>query len=84
MAEQTPDVTYSERADALYIRLREGKIARTRSLDDLRMVDLDENGEPLGVELLHASAGVDLRGLPSAELVEELIRARHLPVVAIS
>jgi uncharacterized protein YuzE len=40
-------------ADALYITLRKGTIARTEELDDDTFVDLDAQGVPLGIEVMH-------------------------------
>ena len=47
--------------------------ARTRSLDDRRLIDLDADGEVAAIEILDASAGVDLRNVPSRQEVEKLI-----------
>ena len=51
------------------MRLRDvepGSVRATRELDEQRLVDLDEAGEPVGVELLGVSEGVSLEGLPHA------------------
>ncbi len=43
---------YDRRADAIYIRLKEAPIATTREIDDNLIVDLDQSGKMIGIELL--------------------------------
>ena len=74
--------TYSERADAAYLYLRRGKVARTRVLDETRNVDLDANGDVIGVEFLGVSGGLNFDGVPEAATVERLLHERSLPVPA--
>jgi uncharacterized protein YuzE len=45
-------LNYDLDAQALYIRLCDGKVARTRQLDDNTLVDLDATGNVLGVEVV--------------------------------
>jgi uncharacterized protein YuzE len=40
--------------NALYITLQEGKVARTLELAELVYADIDEQGEPLGLEFVNA------------------------------
>ena len=40
-------------ADALYIRLRVGTVARTEEIDPWTLVDVDQAGLPLGIEVIH-------------------------------
>ena len=53
-------------ADAMYIELadRSGKVARTVSIDDGTMCDLDEAGNLLGIEVIDAA-----RCWPLAEIL---------------
>ena len=46
---------YDRQADAIYIRLRDAEIATTRELDDHVIIDLDEGGRMVGIELLFVS-----------------------------
>jgi len=46
---------YDRRADAIYIRLKEAEVATTRELEDNLIVDLDEQGRLVGIELLFVS-----------------------------
>jgi len=43
---------YDAHANALYITLAEGEVARTPQIDDGTMVDLDADGGLLGIEVL--------------------------------
>ena len=69
-------VRYDQEADCLYVLLKDEDedVASTRPIDDLRLLDLDKNGGIIGVEFIDASAGVDLRAVPFAPTVEQLIR----------
>jgi len=54
-------VSYDRVADALYIRLREGKVSDSIELNEGLIVDLDERGEIVGLEIINFSkSGVDL------------------------
>jgi len=46
---------YDRRADAIYIRLKEAEVATTHELEDNLIVDLDEHGRLVGIELLFVS-----------------------------
>ncbi|HEV2439218.1 MAG TPA: DUF2283 domain-containing protein [bacterium] len=50
------NITYDKQADALYLRLRDGKAARQRIYTDDVIVDLDDAGNPLGIEVLDLTA----------------------------
>ena len=80
---QESNVTYDADLDALYVRLRAGKVKRTKALDDLRLVDLAADDSIIGVEFLSASGGLDLSGLPREEMEERLGRGElHFPIFA--
>jgi uncharacterized protein YuzE len=48
-------VRYDPEADALYIRFREGVIEETDEVSSGVMLDLDVDGNPVGLEILNAS-----------------------------
>ena len=75
-----PELTYDDDADALYVKFLDAPVARTREVDDLRLVDEDSAGRVIGVELLGASDGIDLHDLPRAADLERLIRESGLPL----
>lgn len=51
-------------ADALYLLVHPGKVARTVPLDDSRIVDYDCDGNVLGYEFLGVSSGLATSGIP--------------------
>lgn len=48
-------VRYDPEADALYIRFREGSIEETEEVSSGVLLDLDPDGNPMGLEILDAS-----------------------------
>jgi len=66
-------VTYDPDADALYVRLSDAKVSATKTLNDLRLIDVASDGVVIGIEFIDASGGVDLRDVPFRPKVEKLI-----------
>jgi len=56
-------IEYSKDVDALYIRLREVKIADSMDIEEGVTVDLDEGGHIVGIEILDASEKLELSDL---------------------
>ena len=75
-------ITYSEESDAVYIQISDAKIVRTEIIDDARFVDYDANGNVVGIELLGASGGLDLRDLPEQKRLESEARVLNFPIFA--
>lgn len=48
-------IQYDNVADAMYIYLKKGKIAKTAKMAGRLLVDLDRSGKVLGIEILNAS-----------------------------
>ena len=42
-------------ADAMYIYLREGKVAKTKEVNDHVFVDVDSNNDIIGIEMIGVS-----------------------------
>ena len=78
------DSRYDKEADAIYIRLSEEPYAYGEELDPQRRIDYATNGNPVGVELLCASSGVDLRNLPAQEVIADLLAKCRINVVRIA
>ena len=51
--------------DAIYLKLRDTEYGVGQELDDSRHINLDKDGNVLGVEFLYVSDGVDLDGIPA-------------------
>lgn len=47
-------VRYDQEADAMYLRFRAGKISDSDELKDGIIVDYDEKGRPIAIEILNA------------------------------
>ncbi|HEX2178415.1 MAG TPA: DUF2283 domain-containing protein [Actinomycetota bacterium] len=57
-------VLYDAAVDALYLPFRRGaRVAKSIVLDEKRILDMDDRGNPVGVEILGASHGVRLGDL---------------------
>ena len=48
--------TYDKEADAMYIRVKKGKVYKTLKVSDMVLVDVDKKGQALGLELLFVSS----------------------------
>lgn len=48
-------IEYDKEADALYVELNKNKIYKTREESDNFLVDVDKNGNVVGIEILNAS-----------------------------
>jgi uncharacterized protein YuzE len=59
---------YDPSCNALYIRLKQGKVAESELLSDNLIVDIDPEGEILGLELLAEKR--DMSRFRNIELVE--------------
>ncbi|RJQ22421.1 MAG: DUF2283 domain-containing protein [Nitrospiraceae bacterium] len=56
-------IEYSKGIDALYIKLREVKIADSMDIEEGVTVDLDEKGHIVGLEILDASDKLNISDL---------------------
>ena len=69
-------ISYDPTAEAAYIKIDlKRKVARTIRLSDDMLVDLDRNGQLIGVELLHP-ASANLRSVATRFHCPELSRIR--------
>ncbi len=53
-------INYDKMADAMYFQIKEGTIAQTLPVNESVIIDVDKNGETLGIELLDASSRMGL------------------------
>lgn len=51
-------ITYDKTVDALYIYMQTGHIARTKKVTNDILVDVDEEGKVIGIEVLAASKNI--------------------------
>ena len=66
-----PEISINATARAVYIKVKEGKVARTKEIAQEVFVDLDSSGRLLGIELLN----------PGNIVIGELSRRYHLPLL---
>ncbi len=57
------DISYDRGADAMYIAFRKGEFAKNRKIDAYTIIDLDKNGNVLGIELLDVSKRIPAESL---------------------
>lgn len=61
-------ITYDKDADALYIKLGKGKFASNKKIGLDTVIDLDEEGRLLGIEMLSASKRMSQKELKDISL----------------
>lgn len=49
------NISFDERADALYIQFQKGNVKKTLKVRDGLMVDIDDKGRVFGIEILDVS-----------------------------
>lgn len=49
------EITFDKEADAVYIEFSSGEFAKNKKIDDETIIDLDKNGNILGIEILNVS-----------------------------
>ena len=76
------ELKYDKAADAIYIKLSDMPYAYGKDLDDLRRIDYDADGNPIGIELLCVSEGVIPNDLPHRGEVERLLEKYHIKLPA--
>ena len=65
-------ITFDKEANAVYIELGSGEFASNKKIDNNTIIDLDENGNILGIELLNVSKRI-LKDFLSKISVENLV-----------
>lgn len=54
------EINYDKEADAMYIESRKGEFAKNNKLNDFVIIDYDQKGNILGIELLDVSKRIPL------------------------
>jgi len=65
-------ITLDKEADVVYIYLKEiapGEVSKTISLNDSINIDLDSEGQMLGIEVINASQNLPVNIINSAEII---------------
>jgi uncharacterized protein YuzE len=73
---------HDKAADAIYIYITDAPVEYTKQIDELRYVDYDADGMPVGVELLCVSNGVIPNDLPNRTEIERYLEKEGIKVFA--
>jgi len=65
-------ITYDKNADAMYVELSNKKFSKCKEIDKSTILDLDEEGNVIGIELLFVSKRFPNK-IPSSIIVENLL-----------
>ncbi len=57
------NISYDKDADCLYIQFQQGKVSKTRKIDEGILVDLDEEGRIYGIEIVGVSERMPVASL---------------------
>lgn len=66
---------YDREADALYVTLQDGVRARAVEIDETTYVDVDQNGQALGIEFLYPAMGIALSAVVDQFLLHQQLHA---------
>jgi uncharacterized protein YuzE len=61
-------ITYDEKADAMYIKLKECKIFKTKEIDEDIILDLDEKEKLIGIEILDVSDKISISDIANVNI----------------
>ncbi len=67
------EIAYDKEADAMYIEFRKGKFARNKKIDDVTIIDIDGDGNMLGIELLDVSKRIPPESLSKVHVRNILV-----------
>ncbi|HLB72305.1 MAG: DUF2283 domain-containing protein [Candidatus Methanoperedens sp.] len=57
------NISYDKDADCLYIQFQQGKVSKTRKIDEGILIDLDEEGRIYGIEIVGVSERMSVASL---------------------
>ncbi len=69
------EIDYDKEADAMYIEFRKGEFAKNKKIDDFTIIDLDDKGNILGIELLEVSKRIPIESLAQVNVKNLLVSA---------
>ena len=69
-------IEYSKEADAIYVYFKEEYVAKSKEIEDGVVVDFDEKGQLIGIEVLDVSQRYNLSDIVN-------INIENLPVEAV-
>ena len=75
------ECTYDSQADAVYVHLARTPYSYGKDVDTERRVDFDSEDNPIGVELLCVSTGVNVGNLPERRRIAESLRSSGIKIL---
>jgi uncharacterized protein YuzE len=57
------NISYDKDADCLYIQFQQGKVHKTKKIEEGILVDLDEEGKIYGIEIVGVSERISIASL---------------------
>ncbi len=73
-------IEYSDTADAIYVSFKEAFVVKSKEIEEGVVVDLDENGHLIGIEILDVSHRYTLADIANVNIENMPLRARQLSV----
>jgi len=56
-------ISYDPKANALYIQFQEGKVEKTKKVEEGILIDLDDSGKIFGIEIIGLSERMSIKDL---------------------
>jgi len=56
-------ISYDPKAKALYIQFQEGKVEKTKKVEEGILIDLDDSGKIFGIEIIGLSERMSIKDL---------------------
>jgi len=75
-------IEHDVQANALYVYLRDAPYAYGKSLDDARHIDYGADDQPIGVEFLNVSRGVNVDDVPEQRRIGRALEEYNIKVFA--
>jgi len=69
-------ISYDPKADALYIQFQEGKVGKTKKVEEGILIDLDNSGKIFGIEIIGLSERMSIKELGQISFDLPLARVR--------
>ena len=70
------EINYDKEADAVYIEFQKGEFSKNKKIDDFTIIDLDNKGRILGIELLEVSKRIPIESLSEVNVKNLLAVAK--------
>ena len=62
-------ITYDQKVDALYIQFQEGKVGKTKKVEEGILMDIDKEGRLFGIEIIGVSERMPVETLGHVNLI---------------